>query len=45
MIDTLDRFMQLQGKKHGFTVERISVGHGDANTVYVGYLLRPKRGR
>jgi len=45
VIDTLDRFMQLQGKKHGFTVERISVGHGDANTVYVGYLLRPKRGR
>jgi len=41
VISTLDRFMHLQGRRHSFSVERVSVGHGDANTVYVGYLIKP----
>lgn len=42
-ISTLDRFMQIQGREHGFKADKVSVAHGDANTVYVGYKISPAR--
>ena len=44
-IGTLDQFMEVEGRKHGFSAEKISVGHGDANTVYAGYRITPTRRR
>jgi len=44
VVSTLDKFMELQGEKHGFKVQKVSVAHGDSNTVYVGYRIKPNGG-
>jgi len=41
IVSNLDRFIEVQGREHGFKVQKISVAHGDANTIYAGYKLTP----
>jgi len=43
VISTLDKFMENEGRDHGFKAHKVSVAHGDANTVYVGYKLTATR--
>lgn len=42
-VQILNKFMEAQGRKHGFKVEPISVAHGDVKTIYAGYKITPKR--
>jgi len=40
-VKMIDRFMREEGKRHGFTVEPVSIAKGRQKTLYVGYLLKP----
>ena len=40
-VKMINRFMKEEGRRHGFTMEPISIAKGRQKTLYVGYLLKP----
>lgn len=42
-IRLLDNLMREMGRRHDLTVDQVNSSHGEAKTVYAGYLVRPRR--